>query len=332
MCFRYMFIRNLFLLFLLVFTLASCKVSEPSNDPAFDSSPLQEATKASDKERKVTSTFGILYPMANPFYEMITELVEQAAEPQSIKLIIKAPDEINLEQQILMMETMIKQKVDGIAISPIDPVALAPVINKAVSLGIPVICFETDVPASKRLSYIGTDSYNEGYLMGAIIKRFLKGKGMIMVEGGLSKASQQKRRLEGMLQYLKWNTEIQVLEIRFNEGQSDRDLSNLEEMIDQHPHFDALVSLDFISSSNSILIWKAQGLKRDSLTFGMSPEVKEALLNGQITSVISENEHLWGQWIIQQLLLASEEKNVPAFIDTGLQEVTLADLPLSNIR
>ncbi|MBD0381525.1 sugar ABC transporter substrate-binding protein [Paenibacillus sedimenti] len=329
---RYKFIRNLCLPFLLVLTLASCKVPEPSNDPAFGSPPLQETTKAPDKERKVTSTFGILYPMANPFYEMITELVEQAAEPESVKLIVKAPDEINLEQQILMMETMIKQKVDGIAISPIDPVALAPVINKAVSLGIPVICFETDVPASKRLSYIGTDSYHEGYLMGAIIKRYLKGKGMIMVEGGLSESPQQKRRLEGMLQYLKWNTEIQVLEIRFNEGQSDRDLSDLEDMIDEHPHFDAFVSLDLISSSNSILIWKAQGLKRDSLTFGMSPEVKEALLNGQITSVISENEHLWGQWIVQQLLLASEGKNVPSFIDTGIQEVTVADLPLSNIR
>ena len=69
-------------------------------------------------------TFGIIYPMADVYYEAVTESAARAAESAGVRLIIKAPDEANLEQQIRMMETMIKQGVDGIAISPIDSEAL----------------------------------------------------------------------------------------------------------------------------------------------------------------------------------------------------------------
>ncbi|MGF7048431.1 ABC-type sugar transport system substrate-binding protein [Paenibacillus sp. DS2015] len=35
---------------------------------------------------------------------------------------MKAPDESSVEQQIRMMNTVIRQKIDGIAIDPIDSV------------------------------------------------------------------------------------------------------------------------------------------------------------------------------------------------------------------
>lgn len=36
-------------------------------------------------------------------------------------------------------------------------------------------------------------------------------------------------------------------------------LANLEAMIDDHPHFDAFVALDFMAGAASILVWKAMG-------------------------------------------------------------------------
>ncbi|WP_235941608.1 sugar ABC transporter substrate-binding protein [Paenibacillus puerhi] len=283
---------------------------------------------SSDKEKESSQrrTFGILYPQAHPFYQMITESLEAQAIPHSINLIVKAPDEVNLEQQMRMMETMIKQKVDGIALSPIDPEAMSPLIDKAVQAGIPVICFESDAPKSRRLSYIGSDPEAKGKLMGEIIDKKLKGKGMILIEGGLSRSDNKARELQAILSYLSNKTDVQVLEVRHHEGQQERALADLEEMIDAHPHFEALVTLDVISSSTSILVWKALGLKRNLLTLGMTPEVKKALENGQITSVISENEQQWGKLIIEKLLLASEWKELPVHVDSGLQEVTAADV------
>ncbi len=260
--------------------------------------------------------------MAHPFYETITQVAEASARSRQIRLIVKAPDEANIEQQIWMMETMIKQKVDGIAIDPIDPKALAPVINKAMDNGIPVICFESDSPESNRLSFIGTDNRKAGELIGTSIEKQLGGRGMVLVESGLSSMLSVQERLDGMLKYLEEHTQVQVLEVRYNEGKDSRALAALEDMIDQHPHFDAFVAMDFVSGSASVLVWKAKGLSRYAIAFGMTPEMQEAMVNGQLTTVISQNEKEWGSMIIDSLVKASAGTNLPLFMDTGVTEIS----------
>lgn len=266
-------------------------------------------------------TLGIIYPISHPFYERITEDAEKVALARQVRLLVKAPDEAGLEQQIRMMETMIRQKVDGIAIDPIDEHVLAPIINKAVQNGIPVICFEADSPESMRTAFIGTDNEKAGAIMGQSIDRLLGGRGMVLVESGMSGSRSLNQRLEGMLRYLRDQTEVQVLDVRYHEGHTGRALTELEEMIEQHPHFDAFVALDFVSSSTSILVWKAKGLTRYSIAFGMTPEIKEAMINGQITAVISQKEEEWGKKIVESLIQATSGKSLPPFIDTGVVEV-----------
>jgi len=266
-------------------------------------------------------TFGIIYPMAHPFYEMITGHAKEAAAEAGAQLIVKAPDEANLEQQIRMMETMISQKVDGIAIDPVDRSALNPVIDKAVSAGIPVICFESDAPGSKRLSYIGSDNEEAGKRMGQLLSGLLEGKGMVMMETGMAEMTSMSERLRGLLDYLNDSTEIQVLEVRYNEGKETAALSHLEEMIESHPHFDAFVALDVMSGSASVHVWKASGLNRYALAFGLMPEIQQAMDNGQITAVVSQHEQLWGERIVGRLLDASRGIAIPPFDDMGLEEV-----------
>jgi ribose transport system substrate-binding protein len=283
---------------------------------------LEEQVRLDEKNRPPSRTFGIIYPMAHPFYETLTHLAEEAAKQGSIQLVVKAPEDISLEQQIRMMETMIKQRVDGIAISPIDAKAMAPIIDKAVAAGIPVVCFESDSPTSRRLSFIGASYAESGQRMGEVIHGLLKGRGMILVENGSPEVDAQFERLQGMLQYLKMHTDIQVLDVRHNHGSRDRAMTDLEIMIDEHPHFDALVTLDVISSSTSILVWKAKGLSRDAVTFGLMPDVQEAIRNGQITAAVSQNEQDWGKRIVEALQIAADGKPLPAHIDTGTQVIT----------
>ncbi|GJM83518.1 hypothetical protein HMSSN139_60140 [Paenibacillus sp. HMSSN-139] len=261
--------------------------------------------------------FGIIYPMAHPFYEEITRLAEEAGSPENVRLVVKAPETVSAEQQIHMMETMIQQQVDGIAISPIDSGALTPVINKAVDAGIPVICFESDAPDSRRSAYIGTDNVEAGAEMGRVIKKKMKNKGMVLVASGVQSMSQNQDRLQGLLDFLHGETNIQVLEVRHDEGDDGKALADLEAMIDAHPHFDAFISTDLTSSSASVLVWKAMGLNRYAVAFHMTPEMKEGLRNGQITSVLSQNEEGWGGLLVGQLLRLARGEQVPAFTDTG---------------
>ncbi|WP_339158808.1 substrate-binding domain-containing protein [Paenibacillus sp. FSL W8-0186] len=302
--------------------LFSCLVFAGCQSAATTESKSQSIKVAAASEDEGPSyTFGIIYPVAHLFYEEITRLAEEAAAPHSIRLIVKAPESFSADQQIHMMETMIQQQVDAIAIAPIDAAALAPVIDRAVEAGIPVICFESDSPGSRRLSLIGTDNVKAGEQMGQVIRQLHNNKGMLLIESGVQSMKVNQERLEGLLRYLQDHTNIQVLEIRYHGGNSDKSLSDLEQMIDDHPHFDSLVSIDPISSSASVLVWKAKGLNRFALSFNMTPEMKEAIRNGQITSVISHHEQDWGRLLIEHLLRAAQGEHVPPFVDTGIQVV-----------
>jgi len=302
------------------FVLVSCSWEDRDREDAANPANMSMKTavsKAGKAASTDTYTFAIIYPMPHALYEMVTSNAEETANQFGVKLIVKAPDEANLEQQIRMMETLIRQGVDGIAIDPINPDALKSVINKAVSAGIPVICFESDAPDSKRLSYIGSDNRESGKQMGARLDRLMKGKGMILIESGMSDMLSLRQRLDGLLQYLEDNTDIQVLDIHYNEGNEDVAITDMEQMIDEHPHFDALVALDVMSSSNSILIWKAKGLTRYALSFGMTAEIRDAIGNGQITATVSQGEFNWGTEIVNRLLQAKQGR-IPPFIDTGI--------------
>lgn len=300
---------------LLILAVSACSGSGPDGSlPSGSAVPQTEVKKPS-------YTFGIIYPMAHPFYEWITENAEKEAAGAGVKLVVKAPDEANLEQQIRMMETMIRQKVNAIAIDPVDSDALVPVIDKAVENGIPVICFESDAPTSKRVSFVGSDQLQAGIRLGRILDKQLQGRGMVIAEAGMSRMQSQKLRMEGMLSYLNANTDIQVLDVRYNEGSDSKALADLEQMIDAHPHFDAFVGLDAVSGPVSVLVWKAQGLNRYALTFGVTEEIREALSNGQITAAVSMNETEMSKRIVRRLLEAAQGKTVPGIDDTGMAEL-----------
>ena len=288
-------------------TAGSIKLTSPKS--GFASSPKAEGQPL---------TFGIIYPMVNANYELITEKAEAAAQEHNVHLLVQAPDEANLEQQVRIMEMMIKRKVDGIAIAPVDSTALVNVINKAVAQGIPVVCFESDSPNSKRQAYIGADNRRTGTVIGQTLDYLLGGKGMVLVESGMFRTLGFSERLLGLQAYLQEHTGIDVLEVRHNDGSEDSAISQLEQMISAHPHFNALVSLDFVSSSSSVLVWKAKGLKRYNIALGLTPSLQQAIDNGQITRVISQNEQNWGADIINTLLLRSRGITVAKTIDTQI--------------
>src|SRR5690606_10260736 len=132
--------------------------------------------------------------------------------------------------------------------------------------------------------FIGADNYETGKLLGQAVSELLNNKGMIIVGTGMSDMLNLKLRLEGLLDFIIEQTEIEVLKVEYNEGKKDIAIEKLEHMIDEHPHFSAFLSLDSVSSSASILIWKATGSKRYVLGIGKTAESENAIHNGQIHS------------------------------------------------
>jgi ABC-type sugar transport system substrate-binding protein len=102
--------------------------------------------------------------------------LDDVAKELGVKGTFTGPQDQNPEQQANMMDQIIARKPAGILIAPGNPDTLLPYINKAMDAGIPVICFDTDAPKSKRIAYFGTENYQAGCTGARILGKALLAK------------------------------------------------------------------------------------------------------------------------------------------------------------
>jgi len=84
------------------------------------------------------------------------------------------------DKQISELESLMS-KMDGLAISSVSTDALSPVIDRIIAAGIPVVAFNTDNPASKRLVFAGQDLVQSGREAGKLMVKTLGGKGKVII-------------------------------------------------------------------------------------------------------------------------------------------------------
>lgn len=276
---------------------------------------------AADKEY----TFAITYPVIHSFFEGVTRGAEDtAAELGNIELIVKGPDTNDASKQLDIFESMVAMDVDGIAIGATDSAALTPVIDKAIESGIKVISFDTDAPESKRLGYVGTDNIAAGHHMGEILGRELDGKGEVIVSMGSSTQQNLIERLDGVKETLAESfPEIKIVDEKSGKADDNVTLANIENMVTANPDFDALIGIDAAAGPAAAIVWKAQGLKQKVITFDDTEDILQGVRDGQITVTIAQNQYVWGQKIVEELLAACKGEEIPAFFDAGTREVNI---------
>ena len=84
------------------------------------------------------------------------------------------------DAQINEIETLM-DTIDGLAIASVSTDALAPLLNRMIEEGIPVIAYNTDNPASTRLVFAGQDLTQSGREAGKLMGDVLGGKGKVII-------------------------------------------------------------------------------------------------------------------------------------------------------
>jgi ribose transport system substrate-binding protein len=152
------------------------------------------AAKATGDPSKVS--VAALTNAVSPFYTPLEIGVGRAASklgcPSTFQMTPAAPPTpdggvpvTGSDIQSMMFQTLIDQKYRGISLSPNtnnanDEMRVATLITSAQAGGANVTMFDTDLPASGRALYIGTDNFTAGQSMGKQISMLLGGTGKIV--------------------------------------------------------------------------------------------------------------------------------------------------------
>jgi rhamnose transport system substrate-binding protein len=107
------------------------------------------------KEKKKGYTMAMIVKnVGNPFFEASRKGGQEVADLFGDTFIFQGPETPTAEGQISLIEALIAQKVDGIAITANDPTALVPVCKKALAAGIKVITWDSAVAPEGRLIFV----------------------------------------------------------------------------------------------------------------------------------------------------------------------------------
>jgi len=110
-----------------------------------------------------------------------------------VKVQVAGPNSIDIPSLVAAIEQTAARKPAGMMVVGWDPSALVPPINKAVENGVPVVCVDADVPASKRQAFIGTDWYDLGVRQGeAMVKALAGRRGKVALLGLIEQAIDQQ--------------------------------------------------------------------------------------------------------------------------------------------
>lgn len=159
----------------------------------------KEAADSTDTAKKDGYEFIFVCPIINnEYWQACIEGIEKADRELGVTTHVIGPAEAaSFSTEIVgYMKEAVNASPDGImAYSGIE--ATWPYINQAGDNNIPFLSIDSDAPDTNRLAYVGTDSYNSGYLAGETMVSLTKGRAKIGILLTPDAPTNQKKAISG---------------------------------------------------------------------------------------------------------------------------------------
>ena len=144
------------------------------------------------------------------FYQQSKAGCMAAAKELQVRCIFRGPKKPDVRLQDYIIEQLINEKVDGIAISVTQSNFLAShSMKKALKAGIPIITFDADFDIATRMkypnirhAYVGSNNFEVGLLLGRQLKKLRPQGGSLIIQTGRPDSPNLNDRVIGIRTFL----------------------------------------------------------------------------------------------------------------------------------
>lgn len=243
-----------------------------------------EETKSTE-EAKPKKFAIIVKNTGNPYNEKEMEGFKMAIEEVGGEVILKAPDQPTAEAQIQMIEELIIQKVDAIAIAGNDPDALQPALEKAMNAGIKVLSLDSAVNSDSRMVHVNqADPELIGRVEIQAIAELIDWEGQIAILSATSQATNQNLWIEWMKEELKKDdyVNIELVKVVYGDDLRDKSVSEMEALLKTYPDLKGVISPTTVGIAAAGKVITDKGIKGEvQLTgLGLPSEMAEYIESG----------------------------------------------------
>ncbi|HEY8548577.1 MAG TPA: substrate-binding domain-containing protein [Vicinamibacterales bacterium] len=238
------------------------------------------------------------------FWDTLREGIREAAAPygQTVHVDVRTYPRLG-QGDVPLFEEALQDGVDGLIIAPGNPAALAPHLEEADRLGVPVVCVVTDAPGSRRLASVSADPFTVGAAAGELLGRFLPGGGTAAFFTGWLATQDHADKLRGFTSSLAWTgTALRlgpVVEAHDDEREGYR---RAMEVLRENPDLKAT----YVSTVNSLPVLRAaeEAGRLSELTIvttDLFPELVDWIRTGKVAATVYQRPLTQGRLALQTL-------------------------------
>ena len=209
--------------------------------------------KKSEPETPARTRIGVVAKsLGNGFFDAVHKGADEAARELDAEIIFTGPTTPSAEGQIEVLNSLIAQRVDAIAVSANDPDALVPTLKRAMDRGIKVVSYDSGVAPAGRIAHLAPSS---DQLIGETVVALAaelapqvdgKGKGKFAVVSATPTSTNQNSWLAEMRKALPQHAGLELVSVVYGDDVSDKSYREAVAVVKQHPDLAVLVSISSV--------------------------------------------------------------------------------------
>jgi rhamnose transport system substrate-binding protein len=178
------------------------------------------------------------------FFEAAAKGAEEAAaELGNVEIIYTGPTDTTAEGQIEVINSLIAQNVDAIAVSANDQDALVPALKKAMQRGITVISWDSGVaPEGRQMQLNPSSNPLIGNMIIKLAADHLPDGGQVAVLSASATATNQNTWIAEMEKVMPNYPGIEVVGTVYGDDLADKSYREAQGLMQSHPDLDAIIA------------------------------------------------------------------------------------------
>lgn len=233
---------------------------------------------------------------AHVFWQSVHAGAVKASQEKAVQIVWNGPaTESEFNAQIQIVDAMINQGVNAIALAPIDENAMVQVVERAVAKQIPVVLFDSGLKTDKFSAQVATDNYAAGALGAQRMGEILGGKGTVIIVATQAGSASTMAREKGFEDAIAAKFPgIKILDKRYGNSDYAQSLKVAENMLTAHPSVDGLFASNESSSAGASQALKSRSSKVKMVGFDSSQQLIADLKGGTIDSLVVQHPFRMG--------------------------------------
>ena len=184
--------------------------------------------------------------LGNPYFDTANNGAQEAAKELGVTVLYQGPAAADATQQIQLINSLIAQKVNGLAISADDSDALVPTGKDAIAAGIPVVSWDSAIGKDGRVLHINQAVLHD---IGAIeIKMALDltgaDGGKIAILSATSTAPNQNAWIEVMKEELKKPeyAKLELVDVVYGDDDDTKSYNEAQALFTKYPDLKVIIA------------------------------------------------------------------------------------------